>query len=887
MSTQRLLPKMRKGMGRSVVSPLSLLAGVLILWQFVLPSVALASSAASNPTPTPTSNITAPPASTSTAAALPVASPTPLAVARDPAQALAQVSVVRLVATYTSTATPTPGHPSPSISCTGLGTLVGSGLMTPGNPDLTNWVLTDSTAIGSKDCPSTNDTKLASIQVLANDVYTNTPVASTPPTAATLATVTCSTSTIACRLLQIAGATAPVACSLPQCSGSVLFAFTSPPNRPQPFVTLGTTDSTVHIGIQLVNSAGERPSISAKNSPASQYLIPTLFPEADSALSSSTLASSEVGMPLFNQQGQLVDMHLSSGTLDLTTLNTFLTTQGGASRTNTLNTAWTQGINAFYGFNGQSKDANTALVQFQAAQKANTAFQAAIFMSNAAIQAGGKVPGTSSTPTTASSSFLGIPYWVLAIVGIVILLAIFILVSLSFGRKRAQQRRELAHFKADELEAQRRAEIEIQRQTSALGNRGSASNQPPQLVPDLRCPQCNYPVQRNDAYCPNCQTLLSPSASGLHLVPTPLAQPVQPPQQAPDATWIGNYPPPPPQLSPQQVAYAQQPTLVPASSMSEQPTVEMSPEKSKNGQPDPEKTVPYSVQQVRGRNLSLAVGSRSDPGIKRKHKPNEDSLFAVQGARTHNSQPQQFGLFVVADGMGGHANGQDASRLAIQTIIDYVLPKVSASNNMDDADFLKLLADGVQCANEAVHKRNMEERADMGTTMTAAMVVGSTAYISNVGDSRTYLYREPEGLQKITRDHSVVASLVDAGIIQPDDVYTHPKRNQIYRSLGEKPVVEVDSFQVPLQPGDKLLLCSDGLWDMVRDPQIQQLMSNPAPDPNMTGNALIQAALDGGGEDNVSVIVVSITETSNRTGITGIQLLAKPDSVSVPELPST
>jgi serine/threonine protein phosphatase PrpC len=258
----------------------------------------------------------------------------------------------------------------------------------------------------------------------------------------------------------------------------------------------------------------------------------------------------------------------------------------------------------------------------------------------------------------------------------------------------------------------------------------------------------------------------------------------------------------------------------------------------------------------------------------------------MQGARRHNSQPEEFGLFVVADGMGGHANGQDASRLAIQTIIDYILPKITASNNLDDASFLKLLSDGVQCANEAVHQRNMEEHADMGTTMTAALVVGSTSYIANVGDSRTYLYREPEGLQKITRDHSVVASLVDAGIIQPDDIYTHPKRNQIYRSLGEKPVVEVDSFRIPLQAGDKILLCSDGLWDMVRDPEIQRLMSNPVPDPNIAGNALIQAALDSGGEDNVSVIVVYITETSNHTGITGIQLLAKPDSVTVPEIQS-
>ncbi len=774
MSTQRLLPKMCKGIGRSVVSPLSLLAGVLLIWLLALPSVALAFQAASKPTPTPTSNITSTVVSTSTVATAittPVVSPTPLSVPHDPAQALAQVSVVRLVATYTTEGAT--GRGSGVTICTGLGVLVGSWPLAPGSTLPTNWVLTDSSALSTKNC-SVSGATLTSIQVFANNVYTNTPSTASPPIPAALATTTCST-TAACQVLQVSPALPPTPCRLTQCSGPVLFSFSS--SLPQPFVALGTAGSAPHIGIQLTNDTEQVPSASTQSSSPEQFLTAMLFAATDSALTSTALLQSEVGMPVFNQDGQLVNMHLSTGTLNLTSLSAFLN-----PRTNALNAAWIQGITAFYGFNGQPKDVNKALVQFRKAQTANSAFQAATFMSNAAVQAGGKVPST-PTSTTGSSSLFGIPLWIVAIVGIAVLLVVFILVSLSFGRKRAQRRRELARFKADELEAQRRAEAEVQRQrqTSAIVNRGSSSNQQPQFVPDLRCPHCNYLVKSNDAYCPNCQSLLSPSASGLHLLATPPVQSLQPLQQIPEATGSGNYPSPPPQLSPQQAAYAQQPTLVPASSMSEQPTLEMSPDTSKNGQPDPEQTVPYALQQVRGRNLSLAVGSRSDPGIKRKHKPNEDSLFAVQGARTHNSQPQEFGLFVVADGMGGHANGQDASRLAIQTIINYILPKVSA-NNMGDAGYLKLLSDGVQCANEAVHQRNMEERADMGTTMTAAMVVGSTAYISNVGDSRTYLYREPDGLQKITRDHSVVASLVDAGIIQPDDVYTHPKRNQIYRS---------------------------------------------------------------------------------------------------------
>jgi serine/threonine protein phosphatase PrpC len=178
----------------------------------------------------------------------------------------------------------------------------------------------------------------------------------------------------------------------------------------------------------------------------------------------------------------------------------------------------------------------------------------------------------------------------------------------------------------------------------------------------------------------------------------------------------------------------------------------------------------------------------------------------------------------------------------------------------------------------------MELHADMGTTMTAAFIVADTAYVTNVGDSRTYLYRQGEQLRKVTNDHSVVASLVEAGIIQPDDIYTHPKRNQIYRSLGEKTAIEIDAFEEQVHDGDLLLLCSDGLWDMVRDPQIEHMIKQPQKDVQGIADALVQAALREGGDDNVSVIVVGIREAQEESRGRGFQVLAKPDTVQLPQL---
>jgi serine/threonine protein phosphatase PrpC len=180
-----------------------------------------------------------------------------------------------------------------------------------------------------------------------------------------------------------------------------------------------------------------------------------------------------------------------------------------------------------------------------------------------------------------------------------------------------------------------------------------------------------------------------------------------------------------------------------------------------------------------------------------------------------------------------------------------------------DINFLELLRDAAHRANLAIYQRNREQEQMMGTTLTAALVVANTAYIVNVGDSRTYYYRKSEGLVPITRDHSVVARLVEHGAITSDEVYTHPQRNQIYRCLGEHATVDVDSFTVSLYTGDVLLLCSDGLWEMVHDSDMQGIIEASLPHPTNISKHLTQAALDNGGADNISLVVVYVTRSES------------------------
>ena len=230
----------------------------------------------------------------------------------------------------------------------------------------------------------------------------------------------------------------------------------------------------------------------------------------------------------------------------------------------------------------------------------------------------------------------------------------------------------------------------------------------------------------------------------------------------------------------------------------------------------------------------ISFGSRTDIGYVRDH--NEDSLIIIPP------------LFAVADGMGGHEAGEIASEITVNTLAELAPSHLDAEG----------LTAAVEAANYNVMKapRQGIGRDGMGTTLTAAMLEGERLLIAQVGDSRAYLLHKGH-LQQITRDHSLMADLIEAGQITPEEARVHPNRSVITRAIGSDIHMRPDIYELNVDAGDRILLCSDGLSSMISNNAIESIMRRQS-DAQRCADELVTAALENGGADNVTVVVADV-----------------------------
>ena len=248
------------------------------------------------------------------------------------------------------------------------------------------------------------------------------------------------------------------------------------------------------------------------------------------------------------------------------------------------------------------------------------------------------------------------------------------------------------------------------------------------------------------------------------------------------------------------------------------------------------------------------VGWATDVGKVRDH--NEDTALVITAAYDGDEKLPAFGLFLLADGMGGHRAGEVASSLAARVAAHHItrrfyLPAlVSQERGADQPALNEVLVDAVQAANNGV----AEQVPGGGTTLTCALMLGLQTYIAHVGDSRAYVVTG-EGLEQITHDHSLVDRLVESGQLTSDEAAVHPQKNVLYRAVGQSSTLEVDIYVRTIPDGDRLLLCSDGLWDMVSEAEMFAIITNSS-SPQAACDDLIIAANRAGGRDNITVILL-------------------------------
>jgi len=249
----------------------------------------------------------------------------------------------------------------------------------------------------------------------------------------------------------------------------------------------------------------------------------------------------------------------------------------------------------------------------------------------------------------------------------------------------------------------------------------------------------------------------------------------------------------------------------------------------------------------------IIVGASQSTGLERDH--NEDAQLVIKGDSAGAEPLPEFGLFMVADGMGGHRSGEVASNISIRSVArklmeETILHILDLDSPNDMLPLQELLHDALDEANSAV----VEQVPGGGTTMTAVLLLGSQMTIGHVGDSRAYSINNGQ-IEILTRDHSLVERLKELGQLTAEEAESHPQRNVLYRAIGQGANLEIDVFTTTAPKGGHLLICSDGLWGVVPDPQIKHVV-NDAPHPQLACEQLGQAANLAGGPVNISVVIV-------------------------------
>lgn len=254
-------------------------------------------------------------------------------------------------------------------------------------------------------------------------------------------------------------------------------------------------------------------------------------------------------------------------------------------------------------------------------------------------------------------------------------------------------------------------------------------------------------------------------------------------------------------------------------------------------------------------NEHVTFGQTTDVGMVRNN--NQDSSFTLVSVSRNANQRPDFGLFIVADGMGGHHDGEKASAITTHVVAEYItthiyLPILSGENDADRVPITEAMISAVQKANAEVITRV----PDGGTTLTAVAVIGDLAYVVHVGDSRVYLVTK-DGIEQMTRDHSLVQRLIELDQLTREEASSHPQKNVLYRALGQNESLEVDALTRRLPPNSRLMLCSDGLWNMVSETEIQEIAMSHT-NPQEACDKLVALANMYGGSDNITAVMLRV-----------------------------